>query len=362
MSDCDSCPSSQSQRSDTVSCEEGSPTTRTRLVSMRRPLAIVAMPALLLLASCSSDVAIQERPVPTQKEASVAASQPLEATLRFAAPDFVISNTSADDWLGVLFETYPLPVGDVYRLYQDRIGAGETIRVDSTEFLDSRGRPFDSATQVPAALGVHVQIASPTAAGSTEAYTSVVFKSVIRGTRDVSMQSCVRMIVDVTLTCSSSLTDNELLSIAWSAAQSVLDVVDVNAIGVFFWPLDASIGQEPAIASVDWAPHGNWEAACEAATGDYSTHELRVDFNQTWVPGWHAQLGTASYPSTAKKREIFYNLVALQDSIPESDPRWSEKNDEAKDVIAQRYGISRAALGDIIMEGASNGWPMPPPP
>lgn len=66
--------------------------------------------------------------------------------------------------------------------------------------------------------------------------------------------------------------------------------------------------------------------------------------------------------STAKKQQIFYELVALQDKISIWDPEYQEKNQKAKELIANQYGISMDKLNDIIHEGAVNHWPMPPPP
>jgi len=181
-------------------------------------------------------------------------------------------------------------------------------------------------------------------------------------TRNASYDSCVRIIADVVMDNGGFVSDSDLLTVAHKVVLEILTQTDVNAIGVFFWQPGSGVGQGQAAASVDWAPNGRWSSADEVTIGDYSTHAFRVDFNRT-AEYSQSELQTSDETlSVSKQREIFYNLVALQDRISMDDYRYQEKNQQAKVTIAQQYGISMETLGTIIMEGARNGWPMPPPP
>ena len=180
----------------------------------------------------------------------------------------------------------------------------------------------------------------------------------LHGTRDVSFSVCVRLLADVVLEKEEALSDEQLIHIAQQVVNSIISAKKVNAIGVFFWGPESSVGQGIAAASVDWAPEGRWEKADTVEAGDYSRHRFRVDFNRT------AELATSPTVSLdlATRKEIYYNLVALQDRIPIDDPQYSEKNADAYRVIAEQYGISIEEVHEIAMEGIRKGWPLPPSP
>ncbi|MCE5268428.1 MAG: hypothetical protein LLG00_11130 [Planctomycetaceae bacterium] len=56
-------------------------------------------------------------------------------------------------------------------------------------------------------------------------------------------------------------------------------------------------------------------------------------------------------PSELKRREIFLNLVAVQDA--------GVGDAEAFTLMARKYGVPKDALYRIAYEGAAKGWPMP---
>jgi hypothetical protein len=62
----------------------------------------------------------------------------------------------------------------------------------------------------------------------------------------------------------------------------------------------------------------------------------------------------------AKKKQIFYELVALQDRYMKQDPYDTQKQQDAYRVIAKRFGISEKRVREIAVEGVRNGWPKPP--
>lgn len=62
----------------------------------------------------------------------------------------------------------------------------------------------------------------------------------------------------------------------------------------------------------------------------------------------------------AQRKQIFYELVALQDRYMEQDPYDTQKQQDAYRVIAKRFGISEKRVREIAVEGVRNGWPKPP--
>ncbi len=66
--------------------------------------------------------------------------------------------------------------------------------------------------------------------------------------------------------------------------------------------------------------------------------------------------------SEEQKKEIYYNLVEYQDSIPFSDPDYGNRQQEAYVIIADRYGVEESEVRKIVSEGIEKDWPMPPPP
>ena len=66
--------------------------------------------------------------------------------------------------------------------------------------------------------------------------------------------------------------------------------------------------------------------------------------------------------SEEQKKEIYYNLIEYQDSIPFSDPDYGNRQNEAYKIIADRYGIEVLEVRKIVTEGIEKDWPMPPPP
>jgi len=103
----------------------------------------------------------------------------------------------------------------------------------------------------------------------------------LEGTRDASFADCVRIVADVLLQETGRLTDEQLVEIARQAVGSITELQSVNAIGVLFWYSKDAIGQEAAVASVDWAPYGQWGKANTVPTGSYSNHSYQVAYNTT---------------------------------------------------------------------------------
>ena len=60
------------------------------------------------------------------------------------------------------------------------------------------------------------------------------------------------------------------------------------------------------------------------------------------------------------EKQVFYQLVELQDTFPSTDFNWTEEMDYSKVIIANKFNISLAEINQIEYKGAKNQWPMPP--
>lgn len=64
-----------------------------------------------------------------------------------------------------------------------------------------------------------------------------------------------------------------------------------------------------------------------------------------------------------EKKQIYYELVKYQDSIPYDPPaEWTRLNEESYQLFATKYGTTKDVIDKIAIEGATKGWPMPEPP
>ena len=94
---------------------------------------------------------------------------------------------------------------------------------------------------------------------------------------DVSFGNTVR--ISVSVVASPDLSDEELLRVSKNVVDKITSEQDVNAIGIFFSENEADVGNIAALASVDWAPFGDWSRANEVETGNYSNHEYNIVFS-----------------------------------------------------------------------------------
>jgi len=70
--------------------------------------------------------------------------------------------------------------------------------------------------------------------------------------------------------------------------------------------------------------------------------------------------GEVKYGLTEEQRkQAYYDLVELQDSVPFEDEEWAEKQEEAYTTIAEKYGITEEEMRSIAIEGVEKDWPMP---
>ena len=67
-------------------------------------------------------------------------------------------------------------------------------------------------------------------------------------------------------------------------------------------------------------------------------------------------------PTIELEKEIFYELIKLQDSVSDEDPTWSEWQGEAKEIIGAKHNKTPEEINRIIRLGIKCKWPVPPPP
>jgi len=162
---------------------------------------------------------------------------------------------------------------------------------------------------------------------------------------DVSLAGVVRLQFRVRV--DSPLTEAQLRQICNDIIETQ-KVGSYNAISfLFYLPGTDTQGFYTAGKAI-WAPDGKWENASQVSTGDYSRHRLAVEVGSA--------LGDTPTPSDTDlseetRRQIFYDLVVAQDSGVEDE--------EAYEIIAQKYDVSIEVVRKIAIEGVMQGWPMP---
>jgi len=169
---------------------------------------------------------------------------------------------------------------------------------------------------------------------------------------DVSFGSVVRVVYRVGV--SGPLSEGDLRRIAEEIIDEEKGRNKVNAVGFFFYlPGTDPMGTYTA-GKADWAPDGDWSKADTVTTGDYSKHKLVVETKGALSPTSSPTQGAASEGiAEATRKQVFYDLVAEQDR--------GTGDEEAYDVVAKKYGVDVKTVRQVAVEGATKGWPMPPP-
>jgi len=121
-----------------------------------------------------------------------------------------------------------------------------------------------------------------------------------------------------------------------------------NAVSILYYLPGFNTSSYYTAGMVEWAPFGNWDKANLIATGDYSHHNYTVKVG--------GLMGKVVEPknsnlSLSKRKEIYYNLIKLQDTGYDSRKSYTK--------IAQQYGIEEKLVKEIVGEGLTKGWPMP---
>ena len=136
-----------------------------------------------------------------------------------------------------------------------------------------------------------------------------------------------------------------------STSNPEIDEIDVAA-----WYDEASVEKSTCLAYVWWSPNGDWGSA----HGDIAESNDRQSYLITFEINIDIKPEEVKYGLTEQERkQVFYDLVALQDKISFDDPDYDEKIDQANETVASQYGLTVEQVKDIGFEGSFNGWPMP---
>ena len=124
-----------------------------------------------------------------------------------------------------------------------------------------------------------------------------------------------------------------------------------KAVQFLFYIPDTDINGQFTSALAEWAPNGIWADAAKMNNGDYSAHKLKVELAKKVE--WTDKTGLAD----EKKREIFYQLVVVEDSLFNVGAKnISEKSHK---IIAKKYNLTLEDVDEIAIEGQIKNWPIP---
>jgi len=94
---------------------------------------------------------------------------------------------------------------------------------------------------------------------------------------DLSFSNVIRWQVRATSTIINP-THDQVESIAKDIVKKVKEERAVNAISIFLYHDGDDIYGVYTIASIDYAPYGDWSRADEVNTGDYSKHTYHIEY------------------------------------------------------------------------------------
>jgi hypothetical protein len=143
-------------------------------------------------------------------------------------------------------------------------------------------------------------------------------------------------------------TEAELRTICQQVLASRNGLRSCNAVGFFFYLPGTDTRRHFTAGQATWAPDGKWENAGHTPGGDTSRHKLVVQVGNAL--GNRLLIDEAPLPES-KRRRIFYELVAAQDT--------GVGDSEAFTLMARKYDLPEEMLFQIAGEGAAKGWSMP---
>jgi len=74
--------------------------------------------------------------------------------------------------------------------------------------------------------------------------------------------------------------------------------------------------------------------------------------------GWGVQSKTVGM-TDATRKQIFWDLVELQDLFMKKLPYDNQQQQEAYKIIAKKYGVLESVVRDLAVRGVKEGWPLP---
>jgi len=112
-------------------------------------------------------------------------------------------------------------------------------------------------------------------AGCVEEEKAAIPTYQIAEQKDISHANAVRLSIRVVVL--SDITEQGVKEVAGDVVKKITKSQDVNAIGIFMYDRIEDAYGAYTVASVDWAPYGDWARAGEVKTGDYSKHQFSYE-------------------------------------------------------------------------------------
>jgi len=125
----------------------------------------------------------------------------------------------------------------------------------------------------------------------------------------------------------------------------------IMAIVFFFYLPNTNVNSGYSAALAEWAPNGKWADAAIVKGGNYSQHKFLIKLAEK--VDWNDKSGIA----VEKRREIFYNLVVVEDSLNSVNAKDISKKSHS--IIARKYKVPISVVDDIANEGLIKSWPIP---
>lgn len=184
-------------------------------------------------------------------------------------------------------------------------------------------------------------------------------------TKDLSFSNCVRK--QVTVRTAYRLSEAEITGVARSIVSKVTSEHKVNAVSIMVYDTPNTSGPY-TLASVDWAPNGDWSQASTMNTGDYSRHRFTIDMAPERPPEPEEIGGLPP----VKAKQCFADICRAQDrAYSEAEARYPGSTDVMKQAkyaqtlseqyekaVREKYGITQKEQSAIAAAGVTQSWPM----
>ena len=173
--------------------------------------------------------------------------------------------------------------------------------------------------------------------------------------RDISVSNNFRMKYCITIP--RDITEEELQSTLVSIIkEKSTSNPEIDEIYIAAWYDEAAVEKAVCLAFAEWSPNGEWGSAAGDIAENNDRQSYLINFNlNTEIKPEQIKYGFTEQ----ERKQVFYDLVALQDKISFDDPDYDKKMDQAEETVAAQYGLTVEQVKDIGIEGITNSWPMP---
>jgi hypothetical protein len=244
-----------------------------------------------------------------------------------------------------------------YYLHISSIG-GWSVIVEEKIDGESLSRNVDDLANTSTEESIEKTINSFGAENHNEIYYT------IEEIEDISFSGCERL--KVTLRTNRRLTETEVRALAEIIVNQIIADDNVNAIVIFMYDTEHTTGQY-TLASVIWAPYGEWVKAKDAKTGDYSKHIYKIEMAPERPPEPKMVGGLP----VEKAKEYFKEIVAAEDRAwddlvvkypdgvtEEAIDYLRTLEDEYKEKVYEKYGVTEEQDTEITITAIQQMWPL----